>query len=107
MVYTRDVVALLKSGGARLYWALFPGKNWGGGRSTFYLNTAKKLGGPGPPGPLGDYIPALGSPCLTETSYVATCSSYVKLILKDSSLTTTYRYFILANMHWETAKVCL
>ena len=26
----RDVVALLKSGGAHLYWALFPGENWGG-----------------------------------------------------------------------------
>ena len=27
---SRDVVALSKTGGARLYWAPFPGKNWGG-----------------------------------------------------------------------------
>ena len=54
----RDVVALLKSKGAHLYEALSL-KKTGGAQSTLYLNLAKKLGGPGPPGPLGHYIPAL------------------------------------------------
>ena len=45
--------------GAHLYWALFPGKI-GGTRSTFYLSSAKKLEDLGPPpGPLGNYIPAM------------------------------------------------
>ena len=54
-INTRDVVALLKSEGACLYWALFCGKNWGP-EVLFTLIGPKKWGGGG--GSLkGNYIP--------------------------------------------------
>ena len=52
---------LFEKWGAHLYWALFPGENWGA-QSTFYLNTAKKLGGPGPPRPVRRL-----QPCVTKS----------------------------------------
>ena len=56
-VILRDAVALYKSEGPTLI-VPFSLKKTGGTQSTFYLNLAKKLGGPGPPCPLGNYIPA-------------------------------------------------
>ena len=56
-VVLRDVVALYKSEGPTLI-VPFSLKKTGGTQSTFYHNLAQKLGGPGPPCPLGNYIPA-------------------------------------------------
>ena len=53
-VVLRDVVALYKSEGPTLIVPF----SLGGTQSTFPLNLAKKLGGLGPPCPLGNYIPA-------------------------------------------------
>ena len=42
--------------GGHLYWSLLPEKKVGA-KSTFYVNMAKKWGGPSPSVSLGDCIP--------------------------------------------------
>ena len=58
-VLLRDVVAVLKLEGPNYNGPLSPQKN-GGAQVYFYLIRSPKLeGGLGPPGPLGDYTPAV------------------------------------------------
>ena len=55
----KDVVVVLKLEGPNHNGPLSPQKN-GGGPSILLLNKIpKNWGGPGPPGPLGDYTPDL------------------------------------------------
>ena len=49
---SRDVVMFLKVGGPP-----FSPKNSGGALIGFYTCPAENMGGPGPPGPLDNYIP--------------------------------------------------